>query len=447
MRFRFAVGLLAALACLTSASADAQGLRDRISSLFIFGPGEDPLFLAGSADPSNPAFIQAHGTHFVPASAAENASLITFVTGAIGANIGNTPIGSTSGAETFRFEGGVPVRTSESAGPVFAERAQTLGRGRLLAGLSRSTFSFATLRGVDLNDIQLTFTHENVDFPNCDSLFGGDCSRMGVPAFENDVMEFNLALDIDVAVTAFYLTYGLSDRLDIGAVLPIVSATMRGESRAQLVPFGPNNVAHFFDGTAADPDLAVTRTTSGSATGLGDVALRLQASFGGSRTTAIAVLADARFPTGSEQDLLGSGEFSARGLAVFTSRFGAFSPHANLGYLYRGGDNRTDAVLATVGFDHLLGRRVTLAADLINELQVGDPRLSIPRPVEYEAPFARTVRPTSIPERRDDYINGSFGFKIVPADGLTALVNALFPLNRGGLRPDIIYTAGIEYSF
>jgi hypothetical protein len=132
---------------------------------------------------------------------------------------------------------------------------------------------------------------------------------------------------------------------------------------------------------------------------------------------------------------------------VFTSRFGAFSPHANLGYLYRGGDNRTDAVLATVGFDHLLGRRVTLAADLINELQVGDPRLSIPRPVEYEAPFARTVRPTSIPERRDDYINGSFGFKIVPADGLTALVNALFPLNRGGLRPDIIYTAGIEYSF
>ena len=447
MRYRPAVGLLAALACVASSPLDAQGLRDRISSLFIFGPGEDPLFLAGSADPTNPAFIQAHGTHFVPASAAENASLIAFVTGAIGANIGNTPLGSSSGAETFRFEGGVPVRTSESAGPIFAERAQTLGRGRLLAGLSRSTFSFATLRGVDLRDIQLTFTHEDVDFPNCDSLFGGDCSRMGVPAFENDVMEFDLSLDIDVAVHAFYLTYGLTDHLDVGAVVPIVNATMRGESRAQLVPFGPSNVAHFFEGTAGDPHLSATRTTSGSATGLGDVAVRVKASFAQRRNAALALLADARFPTGSEEDLLGSGEFTARGLAVFTSRFGAFSPHANLGYLYRGGETRTDAVLATVGFDHLLGSRVTLAADLINELQVGDPRLRIPPPVEYEAPFARTVRPTSIPDRRDDYVNGSFGVKFIPADGFTALLNALFPLNRGGLRPDIIYTAGVEYSF
>jgi hypothetical protein len=447
MRYRSAIGLLAAFACIVTAPLHAQGLRDRISSLFIFGPGEDPLFLAGSADPTNPAFIQAHGTHFVPASAAENASLIAFVTGAIGANIGNTPLGSTSGAETFRFEGGVPVRTTESAGPIFAERAQTLGRGRVLAGLSRSTFSFATLRGVDLRDIQLTFTHQNVDFPNCDSLFGGDCTRMGVPSFENDVMQFDLSLDIDVTVHAFYLTYGLTDHLDVGAVLPVVSATMRGESRAQLVPFGPTNVAHFFDGTAADPLLAATRTTSGSATGLGDVAFRVKASFAQRRNAALALLADARFPTGSEEDLLGSGEFTARGLAVFTARFAAFSPHANLGYLYRGGDNRSDAVLATVGFDHLLGRRVTLAADLINELQVGDPTLRIPEPVEYEAPFARTVRPTSIPDRRDDYVNGSFGVKISPLEGMTALLNALFPLNRGGLRPDVIFTAGVEYSF
>ena len=45
---------------------------------------------------------------------------------------------------TFRFEGGVPVRTSQSAGPIFAERAQTLGRGRMLAGLTRSSFSFTS---------------------------------------------------------------------------------------------------------------------------------------------------------------------------------------------------------------------------------------------------------------------------------------------------------------
>src|SRR5690606_16099730 len=148
-------GLLVLLAASLQTSLEAQGLRDRISSLFIFGPGEDPLFLAGSADPNNPQFIQAHGTHFVPASAAENASLIAFVSGAIGAHIGNTPIASTSGAGSFGSEGGVPGRTSQSAGPIFAERAPTLGKGRMLAGLTRSTFSFSTLRGVDLRDISL----------------------------------------------------------------------------------------------------------------------------------------------------------------------------------------------------------------------------------------------------------------------------------------------------
>ena len=41
-----------------SSVARAQGLRERISQLFIFGAGEDPLFLGGSADPSNPASIR-----------------------------------------------------------------------------------------------------------------------------------------------------------------------------------------------------------------------------------------------------------------------------------------------------------------------------------------------------------------------------------------------------
>jgi hypothetical protein len=126
---------LVVVACITlvvpSLPASAQGLRDRISDLFIFGPGQSPLFLAGSGDPSNPISLQAHGLHFIPSSSAENASLIAFITDALGANVANIPIGSTSGGETFRFEGGVPVRTSTSAGPIFAERAQTLGGGRV----------------------------------------------------------------------------------------------------------------------------------------------------------------------------------------------------------------------------------------------------------------------------------------------------------------------------
>jgi Putative MetA-pathway of phenol degradation len=439
--------LLLLLHAATPAAASAQGLRGKISSLFIFSEGDEPLFLAGSADPSNPASLQAHGRHFVPASAAENASVIGFLTDAVGSNVANVPIGSTSGSATFRFEGGVPVKTSASAGPIFAERAETIGRGHVLAGISRSAFTFSTLRGVSLNDLQLVFTHQNVDFPGCSTTFQGDCSKMGVPTFENDVIDLRLTLDIDVRATSFYVTYGLTDRLDVAAVVPFVQTRVRGESAAQIVPFGGTTAAHFFAGTTQAPVLGATRESQGTAAGVGDVAVRLKANLRESPRTSVALLADARFPTGSTDDLLGSGSFAARGLAIVSSRFGDFSPHVNAGYLYRGSDLANDAILGTVGFDQRLAEKVTLAADLVSELQVGTSALVLPKRVAYEVPFRRTVNPTSIPDLRDDVVNGSFGAKFTTGGGFTLIVNSLFPLNHGGLRPDVTWTAGVEYGF
>lgn len=447
---RAALRRVAALACVVLAGAalpaasHAQGLRGKISDLFIFGPGQDPLFLAGSADPNNPASVRAHGNHFVPASAADNGSVIAFIINAIGNSAAGVPVGSTSGGETFRFVGGVPVQTSTSAGPIFAERAATLGRGHLLAGLSRSGFHLQSLRGVDLQNLQITFTHENVDFPGCDSLYHDRCAKMGVPTLENDVIQVALSLDVDVSVTSLYLTYGVTDRVDVGAVIPVVSTSLIGSSVAQVQPFGGPTAVHFFSGTPSNPGLTASRTVVGSATGLGDAAIRVKANLHDSPRASVALFVDARFPTGSTQDLLGSGAFAARGLAVFTSRFGDVSPHANIGYLYRAGRQQNDAVLGVLGFDEAMLPHLTLAVDLLSELQVGTSALTLPRPVTYDAPFRRTVNPTSIPEARDDIVNGSFGFKLVPRRDVTLLLNALVPLNRGGLRPGVTYTTGVE---
>ena len=442
---------LLSLACAGSVAmsspASAQGLRDRISDLFIFGPGQEPLFLAGSADPNNPASLQAHGLHFIPSSAAENGSIISFITDALGASVANIPIGSTSGGVTFRFEGGVPVATSTSAGPIFAERAQTLGRGRILAGISRTSFRFATLRGVDMDNIGLVFTHQNVDFEGCDAQFGGDCTLYGIPVLENDAIDFHLSMDLNVRVTSMYLTYGMTDRFDLGLVVPIVQADFRGESDAQIRPFGGTTAAHYFAGTPTNPVLSAHRQSLGSAAGLGDVALRAKINFRQTPGSSFAFLVDGRFPTGSPKDLLGSGKFAVRALAIFNSRFGDFSPHLNAGYLYHAGTQQNDAVLGTVGFDNRLAESVTLAADLVTELQVGDSKLHLPPLVTYESPFRRTLNPTNIPDIRDDIVNGSFGVKLTPARNTTVVLNSLFPLNRGGLRANLVYTAGIEYTF
>jgi hypothetical protein len=75
---------------------------------------------------------------------------------------------------------------------------------------------------------------------------------------------------------------------------------------------------------------------------------------GGSDRGAFGFLADVRFPTGSEEDFQGSGEYAVRGLMVVSGRFGDFSPHLNGGYLWRSEKSLTDAVLVTAGFDQLM---------------------------------------------------------------------------------------------
>jgi hypothetical protein len=442
---RLALALLVSL--WVAAPLQAQGLRNLISELFIFGSGDEPLFLAGTAGASNPASVQAHGSHFVPAAVEGNATLIGFLTSAIGSSVANLPISATSGGQTFSFQGGVPVATSTSAGPIFAERAQTLGRGRVLAGVTVNRVKFQSVRGVDLDNIGLNFTHANSNFPGCDTLFGGDCAVMGRPTLENDFIALDLSLKLDVTATVFVLTYGLADWLDVGAAVPVVSTSLRGTSRAQVVPFGGTSATHFFAGTPTDPELSATRFVEGSATGVGDVAARVKARLSQSDRAAFGILADARFATGDAHDLLGSGHTALRGLGMVSARFGAFSPHANVGYLYRSGSELSDAVLATAGFDHALAPWATLAVDLISELETGESALVIPDDVQIQVPFRRTIRPTNIPEMRDDIVNGSLGFKFVTSPGLTIVMNSLWPLNRGGLRPAVAWTVGLEYNF
>jgi hypothetical protein len=253
-------------------------------------------------------------------------------------------------------------------------------------------------------------------------------------------------LDIDVAVTSFSMTYGLFDRVDVGLVVPLVSTVLNGQSRAQITPFG-GTLAHYFGGTAASPQLSAERIVHGSTSGVGDVGARVKVNVSQSQRGGFALMGEARFPTGSEEDLLGSGRFAARGLAAVSGRFGDFSPHINAGYLYRNDSLQNDAVLATAGFDHMLAPWATLAIDVLSELQVGDTKLRVPGAVTIETPFRRDVLPSDIPNSRDDIFDASLGFKFTAAPGLAIVTNSLWPLNRGGLRPNVLWTLGAEYNF
>ena len=442
-RARSAAIALAFLPALSTPLA-GQSLRDVLDQLFMFGSGGEQLFLAGSAGVET---TQVHGQHFIPAQSAGNGALLDFLTSSLAINVSSFPLPSTVSSQTFRFVDGVPTPSSTSFGPIMAERAQTIGRGRLNAGVNYSRVSFHRLRGRPLDDLRLTFTHVNVDFEGCDEIVGGDCTEFGIPQVENDLIDLGLDLRMEAEVVAFFATFGLTDRIDLSFAIPVVNLSLDGVSLAEVDPSTTDRALHFFGGTPENPVLEATSVARGSASGLGDVAVRLKVRLTDNPTWNIGVLGEARAPTGREEDFLGTGHLNARGLLIVSGRFDEFSPHANLGFEYRGNDLDQNEVELVVGFDHMLSDWATIAVDLLGAFKLGQSELVFPEPVEITSPFFRRVERTNIVNRRDDIVDGSLGFKFRTGSGVVFVANLLVPLNDGGLRSRITPTFGIEYLF
>lgn len=430
MRVRTAVALLCLATAWPAPLAAQGGLRARIAELFSFGDCGAPLCLDNSVNATN-----GHGNHFVPDIIAGNGAILGFLGDAIAANASNVPLSATSSGATYRFVGGLPVRTSSSLGPVFGERAQTLGQGRVVLGANLSALNFTSLRGVPLDGLILNFSHEDVE-P------GG----LGRPIRENDVLQVRLDLNVNLLVTTFFATWGISDAVDIGLAVPVVHAGLTGRSTGTFFPFGVPT-SHFFAGDSANPVLSASASTFGFATGLGDVALRLKANLRSSDALAVAVMADARLPTGSEDDLTGAGHLALRGQVLASARLGDFSPHVNAGYALRAGEGRHDVILLTAGFDQPLVEWATLAMDVVTEWQVGGGGLRLPGAVHYQYPVARTVLPTNVPNMKDHRVNGSFGMKFRTPGGPILVANALVPMRRGGLETRFVWTLGLDANF
>ncbi len=414
------------------AEASPQSVPEALNNLFVFGSGEQPLTLAGSPG--------VHGMHFIPSESEANGVVLQFFNNSIASNVSNFPLSSTQGSETFVFVGGVPEPTSTSFGPIFAERGPTLGAGRVNAGVNYSRLNFSEIRGVKLNDVQLTFVHDNV----------GDTTVLGDVAVENDVMNLFLDLDIDAEIFAFYATLGLTDWLDVSVAVPVVDLELRGRSTAEIQPSTlPDTFAlHFFTGEPDDPVLINTKTEVGRSTGIGDIAGRIKVRITRSEKWTASVIGEIRAPTGDEEEFLGTGEVNAKGLFIASGVLGDFSPHTNIGFEYRGADIDQNEVEIIFGFDQKLADWATLAVDFLGAFKVGEQQLEFPDDVVFDLPFPgqRRVRPTNIPDIRDDRIDGSLGFKFQTGPGIIIITNILVPLDNGGLRSDPIPTIGLEYN-
>ncbi|HET9982603.1 MAG TPA: hypothetical protein VFQ38_03415 [Longimicrobiales bacterium] len=412
--------------CLLATPLHAQNLRQKVSDLFKFGNCGDPLCLEVNA--------AVHGRHFIPAVVQGQNNLLAFLTNAIAVSAANFPVAATSGGTTFTFEGGLPVATSTSAGPIFGERAPTLGRGRLLIGAGLTGLNYRTIRGVPLDGLLLNFTHQNVGDP-----------VYGNPTIEDDIFQVATSLDVSLLATTFVATYGLLNRVDVGVAVPFVHASVSGHSTGRIIPESGTE-AHRL-GTPDNPKLEETTSSEGSASGVGDVAARVKVNLGQTPHFGAALLGQVRFATGNEDDFLGAGTNNFSGLLVTSGRYGPLSPHLDVGYANVKSDFENSVALTTVGFDHLMLPWLTLAVDVISRWPLGASKLTLPPAVTITTPLPHVVEPGNIPERRDNTLDGAFGFKVSAGNRLNVVANTLVPLNRGGVRPNIGWTLGLEYNF
>jgi hypothetical protein len=410
-----ALWLVVGLAHVPPASADH--LADFITDLY----GGGGIFLPPA--PDIPAFIaEAHQPHFTGESQIEE---LNSLSSGILAGTGIFALNSTVTGISFDLSTGVPQAVEDSLGPLLAERATTLGDGRLSFGFGYSQQKFKELDGDDLDDLDISFIHQ-------------DCCAVGPPpipppdgqftGFEQDIIEISVDLKLEQEVYAFFGNYGVTDRLDIGVVVPIVSIEARASATAEIFlaePTGGSVIAgepvHSFE---SDPSSRFSET-GGSKTGLGDVIVRAKYNFLRDREgfMDLSVLGEITAPTGNENDLLGTGETQFRGMLIASKNLGRITPHINVAYSAATSNSELEKLTYTAGFDARVSNQFTLAADVLGRHN------------------------PHVDDIGNNVVDLAVAVKWNPFTNRNAPLNAFvsFPLNDDGLRPDVIWGIGFDF--
>jgi hypothetical protein len=205
---------------------------------------------------------------------------------------------------------GLELGVSSTLGPIFTERAETIGKGHFYLGFSHQTFHFTEFNGKSLNALNLLYQggqSSNVTFNNA--------AQSTVPA------SFGLGMDVRLTQDIAFLTYGLTDRIDVSLGLPMVHSAVAARTFNGVIYSG-NGFNPALGGTCwcvntftpGYPTLmqANFNQSSASETGFGDLLVRAKGTVLRKPGLVVGTGIDLRFPTGDEKNYLGVGAFSAK---------------------------------------------------------------------------------------------------------------------------------------
>ncbi len=347
---------------------------------------------------------------------------------ALAASRSQAPIPSAGGAFRFAWDSDLDtfVRFQQSLGSGLAERAQTLGRKTSTLGLSYTRVDFDTIEGDDLSRLRSTQPALTADFlaqfPESDRIRVAD-----------DVLETQLDLAFGFDIFYLHAAYGLTDSIDVSLALAINRVRMRAQAAAMILDPDGDGAAVFsadqpgviMDGSGpvcGHPFRCAEDGFNESAFGTGDIFVRTKWHFKDTAVADLAVAGVLTIPTGNADDFLGFHDPTFTPWLIASKDSWRVSPHVNLGYSFRSGDDVSQAQWI-VGADTRLTDWLTFAGDFLGYHD--DKRDGV----------------------NDDILQAAIGFKLNPFGQVVIAGTFQFPLNRDGLRSDVIYTGQVEYTF
>jgi hypothetical protein len=364
---------------------------------------------------------------------------------ALATQLASVQIPSPASGITYTFDStlGVFNRSTQSFGPILSDRAETIGRNKFAVGFHYQHFTFDSLEGVDLGSIPSVFTHDNA-----------------APGGRADVVTTSNSLDITMDQFMTFATYGVTDRFDLAVGIPVLSVDFSATSLATIQRLGTASspLTHYY--RQADGSIGTQRTfsSSGSASGIGDVLVRAKGTIYKSGATGLALGLDARLPTGDEENLLGSGALSLKPFLAFSYSHSGISPHVKMAYQWNGesvlaGNVTTgekadlpDIVFYEAGADIGLAKQLTLAFDLLGKTVINGERLVS---TTFHGLDANQTAFPNVLFQTDSFtqLDGAVGIKTNLKGNLLLDLNITFKLNDTGLRDNLTTLAGLEYTF
>jgi hypothetical protein len=331
------------------------------------------------------------------------------VAGLLQIEIGALPLASSASGFTYRLNRstGTAERSSESFGPFFVNRSLTLGRRQVAVSVAYRDMSYDKLDGRSLRDGTLVAT----------------ASQLRVDRSFFDVE--TLALRLRSRSTAFSTNVGLTDAIDIGITVPYIELTLSGER------------VDTYRGARA-----VQATASASASGIGDTVVRGRANVWRNDRAGVTIGVDGRLPTGSTDDLLGSGRAAIGPRAIVSAEVGRVGMHGDAGYQYDRDAHEVDlggaiTVAATP--------RVTLVGELATRRRDTTGRLIDSVDAHPTVSGVDTWRLTSRAESAQR-LRAAIGVKWNPRSTWLLSAHATRSLNDIGLTAGWVPTITLDYS-